>query len=100
MTSRNIFKLQGLTPHAALTVEQSYISNLFQFGWSGWVYYRDDKKIFPEHKERLEKSLSLGKGIGNEMYQWMLQPSAEVISRRAVHPLTVAKINNKVEADK
>ena len=33
MTSRNIFKLQGLTPHTALTEEHSDISNLCQFGW-------------------------------------------------------------------
>ena len=63
MTSRNIFKLQCLTPHASLTREQSDISNLCQFGWFEWVYYRDDKKNFPEHKERIGKALGPIKGI-------------------------------------
>ena len=67
VTSRNTFKLQGLTLHAVLTGEQSDISKLCQFWWFEWVYYLADKKKFPEHKERLLKVLGLSKGIVNEM---------------------------------
>ena len=100
LTSRNMFKLQGLIPHTALIGEYSGISNLCQFCWFEWIYYRDDKKNFPEHKERLGKSLGSRKGVGNEMCQWVLQPSGEVIERRTVIPLTVTEINNKVESEK
>ena len=100
MTIRNIFKLQGLTPHNTLTGEQSCISNLCQCGWIEWVYYLDDKKNFSEHKERLGKALGPSKGIGNEMCQWVLQPSSQVIARRAVSPLTLAENNSKIEEDK
>ena len=90
MTSRNKFKLQGLTPYTTLTGEQSDISNLCQFDWYEWVYYRDSSKNFPEHKERLGKALGPSKGIGNEMCQWVLQPSGKVIPRRTVRSLNVA----------
>ena len=66
LTSKNNFKLQYLTPHAALTGEQSDISNLCQFGWFKLVYHSDDKKNFPEHKEVLGKALGPSKGIGKE----------------------------------
>ena len=55
LTSMDAFKLQGLTLQTILTEEQANISNLCQFGWFKWVCYRDDKKNFPEHKERLGK---------------------------------------------
>ena len=61
VTSRSTLNFQGLTPHAALTEEQSDISNLCQFDWYEWVCYRDSSKNFPEHKERLGKSLGPSK---------------------------------------
>ena len=52
MTSRNTFKLQCLTPHAAITWKQSDVNNFCQFCWFEWIYCRDDKKNFPEREER------------------------------------------------
>ena len=50
VTSRDAFKLQGLTPRANLIVDQSDISNSCQFGWFEWICYRDNKKHFLGHK--------------------------------------------------
>ena len=54
LTSRKN-QMQGQTLHTDITGEQLGISNLYQFGHVEWLYRRDDKKNFPEHKERLEK---------------------------------------------
>ena len=40
MTAKNMFQLQGQTPHFATFGEQGDISNICQFGWYGWVYFR------------------------------------------------------------
>ena len=97
ITSINAFKLQGFILHATITEEQSDISNLFQFSWIEWVYYRDEKKNFPDHKERQGKALDPRKGTCNGMCKLMLQPSEGVIEISTASPLTFTELNSKVE---
>ena len=40
LTSKKLFQLHGSTPHTALTSEEGDISNLCQFKWYDWCYYR------------------------------------------------------------
>ena len=52
-----------------MTGEEGDISNLCQFEWYEWCYYREQKEPFPHIKERLGRVLGPAKGEGNEMAQ-------------------------------
>ena len=41
LVPRLLFQNNGLSPHAATFGSQGDISNLCNFGWYEWVYYRD-----------------------------------------------------------
>ena len=41
MTAKELFQLQGQTPHFATFGEAGDISNICQFGWYEWVYFRE-----------------------------------------------------------
>ncbi len=49
------------------------ISNLSQFGWYEWVYFREDSASFPFQKEQLGRCLGPAKNENNEMAQWVLK---------------------------
>ena len=53
---RPLFQAQGKTPHECTFGNQSDISNVCNFGWYKWVYYRDFGS-FPENKEKLGRML-------------------------------------------
>ena len=46
---RTLFQAQGKKPHECTFGDQSDISNFFNFGWHGWMYYRYFGS-FPENK--------------------------------------------------
>ena len=50
LTAKKLFQLYGATPHTALTSEEGDISNIFQFKWYDWCYYRYNKANFPFNK--------------------------------------------------
>ena len=41
MTTKDLFQLHGQTPHFSTFGEERDISNIFQFGWYEWVYFRE-----------------------------------------------------------
>ena len=86
-TARDNFKLQGQTPHMTVHGQEPDISNLL-FGWFEWVYYLDDSEKFPYPREVLGRCLGPSIDEGNEMAQWILAVSGEVISRRSIRRLT------------
>jgi hypothetical protein len=47
LTAKTMFKLHGTNSHTALTGEEGDISNLCQFKWYKWCYYREHKDGFP-----------------------------------------------------
>ena len=63
-----LFQTQGQTPHAATFGVQGDISNICNFGWYKWVYYRDHRSV-PENKEKLGSVLDPVPNEGNEMSQ-------------------------------
>lgn len=71
LTAKNLFQLEGQTPHFSATGEEGDISNLCQFNWYEWVYFRDHKALFPFHREVLGRTLGPAKGEGNEMAHWV-----------------------------
>ena len=67
LTAKNAFRLHGSTPHTLTTGDEGNISNLCQYGWYEWFYFRDQTAAFPNSKEVLGRVLGPARGAGNEM---------------------------------
>ena len=86
MSAGSLFQLEGRNPHHHVFHEEGDISNLCQFGWYEWVYYRN-RDPFPLHTELLGRCLGPSTGEGNGMSQWILKSNGKVVPRRIVRPL-------------
>ena len=73
MTAKDLFQLQGTTLHTITFGEEGDISNICQFGWYDWVYFRESVAVFPYLVEVLGRCLDPTKNEGNEMAQWVLK---------------------------
>ena len=100
LTAKNAFKLHGSTPHTVTTGDEGDISNLCQYGWYEWCYFRDHTAAFPNNKEVLGRVLGPARGAGNEMSQWILKVNGRVVPRRSLRPLKVDEIHSPVEIKK
>lgn len=100
LTAKDRFNLQGTTAHTATLGEEGDISNLCQYKWYEWCYYRENKAAFPHNKEVLGRVLGPARGEGNEMAQWILKANGNVVPRRSHRPLQVAEIHSPSEAKK
>ena len=69
LTAKNAFRLHGSTRHTLTTGDEGDISNLCQYAWYEWCYFRDKTAAFPNNKEVLGRVLGLARGGGNEMAQ-------------------------------
>jgi hypothetical protein len=88
-----LFQLDGQTPHFFVTVEEGDISNLCQYKWYEWIYFRENKNGFPLHRELLGRSLmGPAKGEGNEMAHWCLKANGQVVPRRTHRPLSADEL--------
>jgi hypothetical protein len=67
--AKKLFQLNGTNPHTMTFGTKADISNLYQYGWYKWVYFRDIKTSFPYQKEQLGRCLGPAKNEGNEMVQ-------------------------------
>ena len=79
----SLFQDQGKTHYECTFGYQSYISNVYNFGWSEWVFYRDFGS-FPENKEKLGKILGPCNNEGNQTSQCSVASSGHVITRQTV----------------
>jgi hypothetical protein len=75
------------------TGEEGDISNLCQYDWYDWCYFRDQKELLPFKKEVLGRVLGPAKGEGNEMAQWILKANGNVVPRRYHRPLKIDEIH-------
>ena len=66
LTSMDLYLLQGSNANAKITGQPGDISNLCQFGWFDWVYYKD-KNNFPYQEEKLGRCLGPSKNYSNAM---------------------------------
>ena len=96
VTPRNLFQNDGLAPFTATFGVQDDISNICNFGWCEWVYYRDHG-IFPINKEKLGKVLGPLKNEGNEMAQAILTHNGKIIPHRTIHHLKTSTLKKKRE---
>ena len=99
VTPRNLFQNDGLSPFTATFGVPDDISNICNFGWYEWVYYRDHG-IFPINKEKLGKVLGPIKNEGNEMAQAVLASTGRIYPRRTIRRLRVAELHDPIEIKK
>lgn len=97
LTAGPLFQLQSRTPHESVYKEEGDISNLCQYKFYEWVYYRDTKAGFPMDKMLLGRTLGPANGEGNEMSHWILNHHGKVVPRRSHRPLTSDEITSETE---
>jgi hypothetical protein len=100
LTARSLFQLHGTNAHTAMTNEEGDISNLCQYDWYQWCYYREHTAKFPFNREVLGRVLGPAKGEGNDMAQWILKANGNVVPRRTLRPLNTAELHSVTEAKK
>ena len=102
LTAKDLFQLQGQNPHLATYGEMADISNLCNFRWYEWCYFRQHKTSFPYLQQELGRCLGPTKNEGNEMCQWVLQRNGKIVPRRTLRRLThdEASPHNEVERRK
>jgi hypothetical protein len=79
VTAKNLFQLNGTTPHTFTFGTDADISNLCRFGWYEWVYFCENTAAFPFQKKQLGHCLGPAKSEGNEMTQWVLKDNGKVV---------------------
>ena len=98
---RDLFQLNGNNPTTATFGTQDDISNICQFGWYDWCYFREESHVqFPFQKRQLGRVLGPFKNEGNAMAQAVLNINGKVVPRRSCVPLTTAELNNDAEKEK
>ena len=73
MTAKDLFQLQGQTPHFATFGEEGDISKICQFGWYEWMCFWETTAKFPFPAHVLGRCLVPAKNEGNKMTQDLFQ---------------------------
>ena len=102
ITAKKLVQLNGTNPHTTTFGTDADISNLCQFGWYEWVYFREAFASFPFQKEQLGQCLGLAKNEVNEMAQWVLKDNGKVLPPRTLRRLSTAELSltNESEAER
>ena len=100
MTTKELFQLQGHTPHFTTFGEEGDISNNFPFGWYEWVYFRETTAEFPFPAHVLGRCLGPAKNEGKEMTQWVLKQNGQIVPWKKIRRLTPEKWARKTEINK
>ena len=100
LTAKNAFRLHGSTPHTLATGDEGDISNLCQYAWYEWCYFRDQTAAFHNTKEALGRVLGPARGAGNKIAQWILKGNGGVVLIRSLRPLKVDELHSPVEIKK
>ena len=101
VTPRDLFQLNGNTPITATLGIQGDISNICQFQWYEWCYYREEGgNMFPFQKRKLGRVLGPMKNHGNEMAQAILTIDGSVVPRRSVSKISDMEWQNEIEKEK
>ena len=88
LTAKKLFQLQGQNPMSATLGDEGDISNLCQFDWYSWAYFREQSSSFPHPSETLCRVLGPSRNAGNEMSQWVLKSNGKIVPRRSLRHLT------------
>ena len=82
--ARDHIKIRVSMPLTATTGEEEDISNLCQYMWYDWCYYREQTVKFPHNQEIHGHVLGPARGEGNEMAQWVFKTTGNVFVRHAL----------------
>ena len=99
VTAKDLFQLNGQTPHYTVTGEEGDISNLCQFAFYDWCYFRDTAAKFPFPAQILGRVLGPS-DAGNKMSQWCIRADGIVLPRQTCRPLTDEELNSDIEKNK
>lgn len=99
-TAKDLFQLQGQTPFFSVMHEEADISNICQFAFYDWCYYRESTAKFPFPSECLGRILGPSQTVGNEMCQWILRVDGKVVPRHTCRPLTLEEELSNTESSK
>jgi hypothetical protein len=80
-----------------MTGSTADISELCEFEWYQWVYFRDQTASFPEEEEVLGRYLCPASDIGPTMCMNILKDTGCVASRTTLRPLTQIEIDSPDE---
>ena len=100
VTAKDLFQLDGQTSHYTVTGDEPDISNISQFEWYEWVYYREQAARFPFPSEVLGRVLGPAYNAGNEMAQWVLKINGKVVPRRTCRSLNEEELISPTEENK
>ena len=100
VTAKDLFQLQGQTPSYHVHGVEPDISNICQFAWYEWVYFRDGNQQFPLPTEVLGRALGPADNAGSEMCQWVLKINGQIVPRRTCRPLKEEEIHSPAEVKK
>ena len=100
LTARDYHKVRGSNPYTLTLGEEGDISNLCQFQWYQWCYFREHTARFPHNQEVLGRVLGPARGEGNEMAQWVLKANGRIVPRRSVRALHPAEETSSSEQSK
>ena len=95
--AKDTFLLNGMVPHSMMTGEMTDISNLSNFGWYEWVKFRKPGEPYPAPTEWLGRCLGPAANKGNEMSQYVLTSSGEVLPVQTLRKLTESDKSNPNE---
>ena len=84
MKAKDLFQLQGQTPHFATLGEESDISNICQFGWYEWAYFWKTTAKFPFLAHIIGCCLGPANNEGKKMTQWVLNQNGEIFPQRTM----------------
>ena len=100
MTAKYLFQLRGQTSHFSTFGEEGDISNICQFCWFEWVYFRETTGKFPFPSHVLGRCLGPTKNEGKEMAQWVLKQNRQTVPRRTMRKLTQDELIRESEIKK
>ena len=100
VTAKNLFQLEGQTSEYHVTGKESDISNISQFSWYEWCYFREGTAQHPAQDKVLARALGPAINSANEMAQWMLKINGQIVPRRTARPLTDEELASPVEQRK
>ena len=94
------YALDGQVPWTRMTGQPLDISNISEFKWYEWVYFRDHTSSFPHASEQLGRCLGPAINAGTAMSQWVLNRQGNVIPRQTLRQLTPSELLSEVEVQK
>jgi hypothetical protein len=94
-TAHDITTLGGQTPETVMGGETADISDLCEYDWFQWLWFRDTNASFPNESRVLVRYMGPAKSIGPTMCHHLLKGNGSVIQRSTVGPLTHAELSSE-----